>query len=181
MRMGTVLRLGILALALTAGGAFALGQGVKIGFVSSQEILYRTNEGSEGLQQLETYMTQKRTEFETKNRELADLQQEFQTRRPTLSQDAASEMQRRINQKQVELQRFQEDIQSDLNDRQNGLLEGISQKVQQVIEEYAQQNGYDAVFIRDQSQAYVAPALDVTQDIIKLYNEKFPGRGGSAN
>lgn len=179
MRMGTILKTAVLALVLAAGSA--LGQGVKIGFVNSQEVLYRTNEGSQGLQQLEAYMTQKRTEFDGKQRELADLQQEFQTKRPTLAVDAAADMQRRINQKQVELQRYQEDIQTDLNDRQNGLLEAISQKVQQVIEEYAQKNGLDAVFIRDQSQAYVAPALDVTADIIQLYNQKFPGGSGSSN
>ncbi len=180
MRKTSVLGVALPLLGLMWSGASVFGQGAKIGFVNSQEILFRTNEGSEGLQQLETYMTQKRAEFDAKNKELADLQQELQTKRPTLSPEAASELQRKIDQKQVELRRFQEDLQADLNDRQNGLLERISQKVQQVIQEYAQQNGYDIVFVRDQTQAYVAPQLDVTQDIIKLYNERFPGKGGAA-
>ncbi|GAB4232919.1 MAG: OmpH family outer membrane protein [Acidobacteriota bacterium] len=161
-------------------GSALWAQGVKIGFVNSQEILFQTKEGQEGMAALQDYMAQKRQEFDRKNQELNQLQQEYQTKRATLNVDAAAEMERQINQKQIELRRFQEDIQADLNERQEQLLDRISQKVQQVITDYAKQNGYHAVFVRDQSQVYVAPELDITQDIIRLYNERFPGSQGAA-
>jgi outer membrane protein len=168
------------ALLLLTGTGSLFAQAGKIGFVNSQEILYQTNEGKEGVEQLERYMTQKRQEFDGKNKALADLQQEYQTKQGTLNPDAAAKMQRDIEQLQLEIRRFQEDIQTDLNDRQEQLLGVISQKVQGVIEEYAKANSFDAVFMRDQSQVWVSPSLDVTQDIIRLYNEKHPGKGGAA-
>jgi outer membrane protein len=156
------------------------GQAGKIGFVNSQEILYQTIEGKAGVEQLERYMTQKRQEFDGKNKALADLQQEFQTKQATLNPDAAAKMQRDMEQLQLEIRRFQEDIQTDLSDRQEQLLGMLSQKVQAVIEDFAKQNSYDVVFMRDQTQAWVSPSLDVTQDIIRLYNERNPGKATAA-
>ena len=58
--------LGVLLL-LTAA---ALGQSPKIGFVNSQEVLYGTDEGRKGLQELEEFGASKQSEFEAKNKEL---------------------------------------------------------------------------------------------------------------
>ncbi len=164
---------------LWSGSGLVQGQGTRIGFVDSQEILYQTNEGREGLERLERYMMEKRQEFETKNRELSELQQDYQLGRGTLNPDALSQMERSLELRQIELRRFQEDIQDDLRDRQDRLLHDISQKVQRVIEEYAQQGAYDVIFMRDETQAWVSPSLDVTQEIIRLFNQRHPGQGGT--
>jgi len=149
-------------------------QGVKMGFVNSQEILLQTEEGKQVMGQLQQFMDQKGQEFNQRNQELSRLQQEYQTKQATLNPDAAAEMERQISQRQLQLRRFQEDVQADLNERQEQLLAQISQKVQQVITDFAKQNGYDVIFVRDQSQVWVAPELDVTGEIIRLYNERFP-------
>lgn len=173
-RIQGFMTLGLLV-ALAVGGT-AFGQGSRIGFVNSQDILYQTDEGKEGLAALEQYMAEKRQEFDTRNKELSDLQQDYQFKRGTLSTDAAAEMERQIQQKQVALKRFQEDIQEDLNQRQDRLMQALSQKVQQVIADYAKEKAFDAIFMRDQSQAWVDPALDVTADIIARYNSRYPGK-----
>jgi outer membrane protein len=178
MRIANRSLMGVLVL-LGSGFALVQAQGSRIGFVDSQEILYQTNEGRTGLERLERYMMQKRQEFEAKNLELNQLQQDYQVRRGTLNPDALAEMERSLEMKQIELRRLQEDIQDDLRDRQERLLQDISQKVQGVIEEYAQQAAYDVIFMRDETQAWVSPSLDVTQEIIRLFNERHPGQGGS--
>lgn len=164
--------LGLLLAAL--GGGSVLAQGGRIAFVNSQEILYQTNEGKEGLAALEKYMNEKRQEFDARNKELTNLQQDYQLKQGTLSDDAASEIERQIEQKQVALKRFQEDIQADLSQRQDRLMQVISQKVQQIISDYAKEKSFEAIFMRDQNQAWVAPSLDVTTDIITRYNDKYP-------
>ncbi|MFZ0428449.1 MAG: OmpH family outer membrane protein [Acidobacteriota bacterium] len=164
------------ALFAVAGIGLAFGQGSRIAFVNSQEILYQTDQGKEGLAELEQYMNQQRQQFDARNKELTDLQQDYQFKRGSLSAEAAAKMEGEIQQKQVALKRFQEDIQADLNQRQDRLIQQISQKVQQVIEEYAKEQSFDAIFMRDQNQAWVSPNLDVTPDIITRYNQKFPGK-----
>jgi outer membrane protein len=162
------------------GGGVLFGQGTRIAFVNSQEILYQTDEGKEGLAEFQNYVNQQQQEFNKRNQELTNLQEDYQTKRGTLSPDAASEMERQIQQKQVALKRFQEDIQEDLNQRQDRLMQRISEKVQQVISDYAKEKSYDAIFMRDQSQAWVNPALDVTSDIIARYNQRFPAKSTPA-
>jgi len=173
-----LLLIGFTLFCLTGGALFA--QGGKIGFVNSQEVLYGTIEGKEGLADLDRFMAQQRNGFETRNTELARLQQDLQTKGPTLNADAAARLQRDIEQKQIELRRYQEDAEAEFNQKQAAMLQGISEKVQQIIEEYAQQNSFLVIFMRDQTQAFVSPNLDITQEIIRIYNEKHPGKGTAA-
>jgi len=167
LRIAPILVLFLLGLGTT------FGQTLKIGFVNSNEVLMGTVEGRNGLESMEQLRGQKAQEFENLNRELQDLQTDFQAKQRTLNPQALTQMERNIQQKQRELQRFQEDAQAELNQRQNELLQGISDKVQVVIDDYAQQNSYAVIFMRDQTQAYVSPSLDVTQEIVRLYNEKY--------
>lgn len=161
-----------LAVLFLLGLATTFGQTAKIGFVNSNEVLMGTVEGRSGLETIEQLRSQKAQEFETRNKELQDLQMDLQAKQRTLNPQALSQMERNIEQKQVQLRRFQEDAQAELTQKQNELLQVIGDKVQAIIDEFAQQNSYAAIFMRDQTQAYVSPSLDITQEIVKLYNEK---------
>jgi Skp family chaperone for outer membrane proteins len=157
-----------------------LGQVPKIGFVNSQQVLYGTAEGKKGLAELEQFMNQQREAFEAKNAELAKLQEDYMTQQRTQDAAALASVERTIQEKEVELRRFREDAQANFNARQNQVLQGISGKVQVLIQEYAQENAFDAIFMRDQNQIYVAPSLDVTEAIIEAYNQRYPGEQAAA-
>ena len=72
-----------------------------------------------------------------------------------------------------ELRRFREDAQAAVNVRQNQVFQEINEKLQTIIQEYAQSNSYSAIFLRDQNQIYVSQALDVTEKIIEIYNQRY--------
>ncbi len=157
-----------------------LGQAPKIGFVNSQQVLYGTDEGKKELASLEKFMTEQREAFEAKNSELSKLQEEYMTQQRAMNAEASASLEGTIQEKELELRRFREDAQADFNARQNQVLQRISGKMQIIIQEYAQKNGFNAIFMRDQNQIYVAPALDVTEAIIKIYNEQYPGEQAAA-
>ena len=170
-----------LAVLFLLGLGTTFGQTAKIGFVNSNEVLMGTVEGRSGFESIDQLRAAKAQEFEAKNKELQDLQVDFQAKQRTLNPPALSQMERSIEQKQIELRRFQEDAQAELNLKQNELLQGISEKVQGIIDDYAQQNSFAVIFMRDQSQAYVSPSLDVTQEIVRLYNEKHSPQAAPAS
>jgi Skp family chaperone for outer membrane proteins len=120
-------------------------------------------------------MGKQREAFEAKNAELAKLQEDYMAQQRTMNSAALPAMERTIQEKETELRRFREDAQADFNDRQNQVLQRLSSKIQVIIQEYAQNNSFDAIFMRDQNQIYVAPALDVTEAIIEIYNQQYPG------
>lgn len=146
----------------------------KVGFVNSQEILAGTAEGKARLGELDEFWTGKQKNFDTRNQEINTLQQNIMAQQRTLDADSLAKMQRDLEQKQTELRRFQEDSRAEGNEKQNAILQSISQKVQVIIEEYARNNAFAVIFVIDQSQAYVSPKLDVTAEIIKLYDERYP-------
>ncbi|MGH9340130.1 MAG: OmpH family outer membrane protein [Acidobacteriota bacterium] len=144
---------------------------IKIGFVNTLEVLYGTEEGKQEIAKVEEFVTMKQQEYDTKETELQRLQEQFANQQRTLNPQTRGEMERTIGERDVELKRLQEDIQLEINRRRDELLGRMSEKIQKIINDYAEKNDFGAILLRDQTQAYVAPGLDVTQDIIRLYNE----------
>lgn len=171
---------GVCLLIFTSFLAVGLGQTPKIGFVNSQGVFYGTVEGKKALAELEQYMTQQREAFEARNNELSKLQEEYMTQQRTLDAAAVATAERTIQEKEVDLRRFREDAQADFAARQTQVQQGILGKIQVLIQEYAQEKSFDAIFTRDQNQIYVAASLDVTDAIILLYNQRYPGEPTAA-
>lgn len=151
--------------------------GLKIGFVNTLEVLYGTEEGKQQVGKIEQFIGEKQKEGDVKTGELEKLKEQFASQQRTLNPDTRAEMQREIEERDRQLKRFQEDTQLDINRRRDELLGKMSEKIQGIIDEHASKNSFGAVFLRDQSQVFVSPALDITAEIIKIYNEKYPVAG----
>jgi Skp family chaperone for outer membrane proteins len=147
---------------------------VKIGFVNSYDVLYGTEEGKQALDRLNKLMNDKQQQFDTQKAELDKLSADLEQKRMNLNVETRGEMERTVQEKQKGLTRFQEDAQAEITRRRDEFLGVISEKASKVIEDYAQQNNFGAVFLRDQQQAYVAAGLDITPEIIKAYNAAHP-------
>lgn len=159
---------------LLAMGSVLWAQAGKIGFVNSEQVLQGTVEGKQGMETLNEFLNGKQQEFDARTQELNSLQSDFATRERTLNAQARAELQSRIEQQQLELKRFQEDAMASYNQRQNDLLQRMSEKVQKILDDYARENNYLAIFMDEQmGMAYVSPELNITEEIIRLYNETY--------
>ncbi len=161
--------------------AASIAQDTKIGFVNSLEVLYATEEGKRELEQLNQFAAQKQQEIGTQSSELQRLRDQYLTQQATLNSAARAQSERTIADKQRELQRLQEDIELEYNQRRDQLLARASEKIQVIINEFAKLNGFGAIFLRNESQTYVDVSLDITQDVTRIYNERYPAVGQSAS
>ncbi|MDA2937256.1 OmpH family outer membrane protein [Acidobacteria bacterium AH-259-A15] len=152
----------------------SLGQNVKIGFINTLEVLNSTEEGKRKIGELNQFASQKQQQIASQTTELQKLQEQYATQQRTLNPETRAEMERTIQDKDRTLKRLQEDIQLEFTQRRDELLGRMSEKIRVIIDEYAPKNGYAVIFLRDQTQTYVDPSLDITQDIIKIYNEQNP-------
>jgi outer membrane protein len=163
---------------MTVAGAQDSSQtGTKFAFVNTLAILQGTAEGRQQLQEIETFKNEKQQTIQTQSEELQALRQQYESQSRMLNPDTAAEMEREIATKDRQLRRIQEDAEIDLNRRQSELLNRMSEKIQALIAEYAEQNGIGVVFLQNPSLPYFAPALDITAQIIKIYDEKNPVAG----
>lgn len=146
----------------------------KIGFINSLQVLNGTEDGKEQILEVEQFIEEKQQEYDSRRQDLERQTEQFEAQQRTLNAQTRLEMQRKIEEDDRVLRRFQEDTQVEIDRMRNAILERLSEQIQVVIDEFARDQQLGMLFLRDESHIYVDPALDFTQDIIRLYNQRYP-------
>ena len=151
----------------------------KIRFLSFSEVLQTTEEAKQEFARIQSFVDGKNKENETRTQELQNRQQQYQEQERALNPQTAAEMQREIAKMERDLQRYREDTASEIEALRNMAFAALGQKIQTVLGEASQQNGYTAVLYMDSLAqnglgGYFDPAYDITQEIISRYNAKYP-------
>ena len=149
----------------------------KLGFVSALDVLYGTQTGQQQIAEVQAFMEEKQKEYDGLRMELEQLRERYETQQLTLNAQTRAQMQRDIEVDGRELTRFQEDIQVEITRRRDEILANENGKIQNIIGEYAREHGFSVIFLRSEVQIYVDPSLDITQDIIGVYDERYPVAG----
>ena len=147
---------------------------IRIVFLRFAEALQGTEESKVKITETQAYVEAKNRENDAKSSELETLKSEFSSKVRLLNPQAKAEMQREITKKERDLTRYREDIPSDIDGLREQLFAGLTQKMQLVIGEASEKNGYSAVLFVDQMQGYFNPEFDITADIIERYNARYP-------
>lgn len=159
--------------AAAPAGATASGPG-KIGIVNIRGAIVSTNEGQRDFQALQTKFSPKRNELETLNREVEDLKNQLSKTGDKLNEDARNNLLRQIDTKQKSLNRALEDAQNEFGAQENEIANRIAQKLAEVLDKYAKQNGYALIFDTSGQSSPVIWAdvnsVDVTQALVDAYN-----------
>ena len=81
-----------------------------------------------------------------------------------------------------QLQRKQDDLQEEVNAAQADVFDRMGRKLLDVLDRYSRENGYAVVFDSSAQNApviYASSQNDVTQDIIRLYDQAYPVKAGA--
>jgi outer membrane protein len=172
-RLGVAVFAGVLVAG--AGLAQQAEPPTKIAFVYVQKALASTEEGKVRLKELDDWARPRQEELGRLEKEINDLKGELLTRQAAAGSDAVADLNRRLVVKQREFEDRQRLAKRDFEEKQQGLLRELGGKLQEIITKYADQNRYTAVFILNPNDlAYLATSADITDTVIKLYNEKYP-------
>lgn len=168
----------VLAGLLLAGGAWAQQTEVapaKIAFVYVQKALAGTDEGKARLKDLDEWARPRQDELAKLDKEVNDLKGQIMSKQGVASDEAIAELNRQLVAKQREFEDRQRNAKRDFEAKQQAVLKDIGGKLQEVVTTYSEANHYTAVFIFNPDQlAYLAPSADITNTVIKLYNEHYP-------
>ncbi|HVN75179.1 MAG TPA: OmpH family outer membrane protein [Thermoanaerobaculaceae bacterium] len=147
----------------------------KIAFVYVQRALAASEEGKARLKDLDTWARPRQDELAKLDKEINDLKGELIAKQGVASDDAIADLNKRIVAKQREFEDKQRTGKRDFESRQQALLKELGGKLQDLINKYADENHYTAVFIFNPDQlAYLSRSADITDVVIKLYNERYP-------
>jgi Skp family chaperone for outer membrane proteins len=156
--------------------------GGKIAVVDIQQAILDTAEGKQAFQDLQKRYQPRETEITQRQQDVQQMQEQLQKQLTTLSADEQRRMNHELQDKQTVLQRLEQDAQSSFQYDRDSLMRDLGQKMVKVINQYASTHGYALVI--DGSQVpvyYAAKGVDITPEIVKLYNTTYPGQPASAS
>ena len=147
----------------------------KIAVIAFQPAVAATNEGRAAFAKVEQKFAPKQAELKAMNDQIDTLKKQLQANGSTLSEDARAEQTRTIDDKEKVLQREAQDAQSDYQQAVNETFQGLAQKFFAVLQDYAQANGYGAVFDMSSQQTpivWASKGADISAAVVAEYNQK---------
>jgi outer membrane protein len=150
----------------------------KIAIIAFQPAVAQTNEGQRNFAELRKKFEPKQTALKRQADELDALKKDLQAKGDTLSDTARAAQLKTIDEKEKALQRTGEDAQNEYQTEAGETYSTLAQKVYEVLQNYAQQQGYTVVMDVTQTQQAVQPILwaaestNITKAIIDAYNAK---------
>ena len=191
-RSGSLTRIFQCAL-IAAAGLFAAGalraQGAapgsasagKIGVINVRQAIASTAEGKQAGAELQSQFAPRQSELEGLNKQINDLRSRMEAG-SKLSPEEQQRLQREGEVRARQLQRKQDEYQEDVNAAQADVFDRIGRKMIDVLDRYARENGYVAVLDTSAQNTpilFASTNIDVTQDIVKLYDQAYPVKGGA--
>jgi len=150
----------------------------KVGVIQVQAALTGTKDGQKAVAEYQARVAPKVKEMERKRAEIQELQDKSSKGGSAMAQAAKDELARNIDAKTKSYNRDMEDAQAEAQAEERKMLEELSGKMQVVIEKYAQANAYTVlldVSNQNTNVIWISTAIDVTKDVIELYDKMNPG------
>jgi outer membrane protein len=165
-----------------AGGAAPAGQ-AKVGILNVRQAIVTTAEGKQASAQLQSQFAAQQNDLQNVQKQMQDLQARLSNGARTLSDDEQSRLQRQGELLSRQFQRKQDDLNEAVNAAQSDIIDNIGKKMLDVLDRYSRENGYSVVLdtsAQGSPVVYGSSQIDITQEIIRLYDQAYPVKGGAA-
>ncbi len=170
MKVTTALLGVALLLGLPAGGRAA---GPRIGYVDVQRVIVRSVAGMAAREQLEREKAAMQKDVDARKVEVDKLRDELDKKGLVLSADARREKEETLQRKVRDLRRLAEDLEKELQRKEQQATQRILQELTGLIERVGKERGYLLIVEkRGAGVIYGDPEADVTDEVIKLYDQE---------
>src|SRR5271170_6678303 len=174
----------MLAPAVRAQSSGATGAApTKVGVINVQIAITSTAEGKQAAAELQSQFAPRQTELDNLRKQIEDLQTRLRTTSNTLSDEEKARLAREGDQLTRTYQRKQQESQDDYTEAEREVVDRIGRKMIDVLDKYSKDNGYSLILdtsAQNTPVIYAANTIDVTQDIIKLFDQSYPVKSAAA-
>jgi outer membrane protein len=180
----TVISIPALLLGVSLGAhAQAAASGTKVGIIHIQNAIISTKDGQKAAAELQTKFAPTKAKIEKKQQEIEADKGKLNQGANAMSADQKEKLMRDIDQKTKSLNRDTEDAQAELDQEQGKIMQELGQRIMAVINKYSKDHGYSLIIDVSSQQTpvlFAANEIDITSDIIKLYDQNAPGAAASS-
>ena len=165
--------------ALVAGGLLAglVGTGEaassRIGYVDVQRVIVRSVAGVAAREQLEREKVTMQKDVDNRRVEVDKLREEMEKKGLVLSAEARREKDETLQRKVRDLRRLAEDLEKELQKKEQQATQRILQELTGVIEKMGKERGFLLIVERRSGGViYGDPEGDITDEVIKVYDQE---------
>lgn len=156
----------------------------RIAVINIQTAIGSTGEGQQAAQELQTKFAPRRTEIADIEKQVQNIRQRLQDGQNTLSNTEKERLLRQGQELARKDQRKQQEYQEDYQAAQSDAIGNIGAKMETVISRYAKEHGFSVVLDSSPQSnntiLYASSAVDITNAIIKLYDQTYPVKSAAA-
>ncbi|TNF72057.1 MAG: OmpH family outer membrane protein [Acidobacteria bacterium] len=166
-----------LVLMCQAGAALAQAGGssadtARIAVIDVQRLLFDSKVGQAAVETLRNLREQKQAEAQTFQSEITALRDRLAEGRLSLSQDRLAELEKQVEDKLIDYQRFQDDAERALQEGQEEAFGTIERDVMPIINQVAVELGYSVIFNKFQSGLlFASDTVDITDTILERFDQ----------
>lgn len=149
----------------------------KVAILYVQNAILQSAEGKKVAAELQAKFNPRRSALEKRQADVQAMQDQLKKGSATMSDDAKNKLARQIESDGKALQRDADDLNADAEQEQNKVFQDLFTKLNAVVAQYATQNGYAVVLDVSNQQGpimWAAASVDITGDIVKLYDQAHP-------
>jgi outer membrane protein len=136
-----------------------------------------TAEAKADVAQLQSQFAPQQAQLESLNKQIDDLARKLQAGTNTLSDEEKARLTRQGQMLQSQYKRASDQLEEQSNAAQQDMVDGIGRKMMDIVDNYRKENGLDCVLNTSSDSIGIlskSVELDITQEIIKLYDQKYP-------
>lgn len=176
----------VVLLCLGVGAAWAQTAAVanKVGVIDLHAAILATQQGKQRVAAIRAKFDPQQAKLKQGATELQALEQKLQ-QGTGLTDQQKSDLAQQIATRRRDLQRLAQDTQSDFNQARDQMEVELSQRMAQLVSEYAKSHGYVMIF--DVSEPwpndpvlYASQATNVSETLVKLYDSRYPAQAASS-
>ena len=148
---------------------------LRMAFLDLQRIAAESNEGKAASSKVQALTQKKSAELQEKTKALQGNQQKIAQGGAVLNDAARAQTQKEIDRLTVEIDRFQEDANAEVQELQQSLQAEFQEKLRPIVDGVVKELAIGLLFSAgDAGAIYVDPSLDITGEIIKRFDAAKP-------
>jgi outer membrane protein len=146
-------------------------EGAKVAYINIQRIANESAEGKTATAKVQALVQKKQADANEKNKAIQADQQKLASGGSVMSEQARTELEKKIERQNVELQRMTQDAQQEVQELQQDLQNQFQQKLMPIVQKVAASKGIHVLFsAADSGIVWADPGLDITPDVIKQFD-----------
>lgn len=170
-----------LAVAALTVPAFAQTAPQRIAVIDVQKVLAQSAAGKATIEKLKKMQDDRIARAKSMDDEVKKIEGDLSTKRLSLSEDKIQELGKQLNDKKIAMQRFAQDADREVGEARDRELMALEARIKPIIDALGKEMGLAVIFNKyEAGLVYAADAIDITEPVVKRFNEANPAAAAAA-